>query len=293
MTEERSSVAFIGYPKAASTLLFDYFQAHPDVLARMVLLTPLTGTTANPADGGIESSAESGRLKILTNEKIAESVLVTGDSRVWNANRFIPGAWEKVQNCVRIDPLETARRVRQGYGVGRVLIVVRDQLEWLQSAYKYFLPRLPPRRRSFADFCATPRGMAYLQAGYFDRTIEAYQEVFGRQNVKVMRTEDLARDPEAFQTELCDFLGIGRMPIPKERKNVGSSNQVATIRARYPFLDALPVGVKAMGKIILTKLLPTQRSVISPEEAASIRCRYAESNERTAILLREMKAAQA
>jgi hypothetical protein len=135
--------------------------------------------------------------------------------------------------------------------------------------------------------------MVYLQAGHFDRTIEAYQEIFGRQNVKVMRTEDLTRDPEAFQIELCDFLGIARMPIPKERKNVGSPNQVVAIRARYPFLDALPVGVKAMGKVILTKLLPAQRSVISPEEAASIRSRYAESNARTAILLRETKAAQA
>lgn len=84
------------------------------------------------------------------------------------------------------------------------------------------------------------------------------------------------------------------MPIPKQRKNLGRPNRpkrVMTVGARYPFVNALPACVKAAGKAVPTMLRSTQGSVISPEEAAENRSRYAESNARTAILLHEMKAA--
>jgi Sulfotransferase family len=290
-----SRIAFIGYPKAASTLLYNYFTEHPDISASLVRLTPLSGgsKSASSAVANEEQGTPGARVRILINEKIAESVLIVGDSRAWNKNRFVPGAWDKVQDHVRIDPLEAAKRVRQGYAVGRVLIVVRDQLDWLQSAYKYFFPRLPADHRSFADFCATPRGIAYLKAGHFDQTIEAYQRVFGRRNVLVMHVEDLAKDPEAFAHKLCEFISVEPRPIPKVRVNPGSANRMVSIRTQFPIVDKLPVGVRALGKALVTKLLPAKGSIMTPREAAEIRARYAESNARMKHLLETPESAPA
>lgn len=295
MKASESRIAFIGYPKAASTLLYNYFTEHPDISASLVRLTPMSGGSEATSFAFAEDGqgAPDTRVRILTNEKIAESVLITGDNRAWNKNRFVPGAWDKVQDYVRIDPLEAAERVKQGYAVGRVLIVVRDQLAWLQSAYKYFFPRLPADRRSFADFCATPRGIAYLKAGHFDQTVEAYQRVFGRRNVLVMHTEDLAKDPDTFARKLCNFIGVEPRPIPQARANPGSANRVVSIRTQFPIVDKLPVGVKALGKALLTKLPPAKGSILTPTEAAEIRARYAESNARMKHLLETPESAPA
>lgn len=295
MKASESRIAFIGYPKAASTLLYNYFTEHPDISASLVRLTPMSGGSEATASAFAEEDqgAPGARVRILTNEKIAESVLITGDSRAWNKNRFVPGAWDKVQDHVRIDPLEAAERVKQGYAVGRILIVVRDQLAWLQSAYKYFFPRLPTDRRSFADFCATPRGIAYLKAGHFDQTVEAYQRIFGRRDVLVMRMEDLAKDRDAFARKLCNFIGVEPRPIPGTRVNPGSANRVVSIRTQFPIVDKLPVGVKALGKVLFTKLLPAKGSIMTPKEAAEIRARYAESNARMKHLLETPESAPA
>ena len=284
---QRPSIVHIGYPKAASTFLQDYAAAHPQLSFRMVTMDPLHDASLATLVPPAKQDASDRRVEFFTNEKLAESVLLIGDSRIWHQHKFSPGTWDIVAPHVRFDAAESARRVKSGYGVGKALIIIRDQAEWLLSAYKYFLPNLPAGRRSFADFCDTPRGRIYLEAGHFDRTIEAYFNVFGEKNVKVLRTDLLRNDPVEFAFEFCGFLGVDVRPIPNGRANVGSSNLSTLVRTRFPLVDRLPAGLRKLGGQILGGLPAKDPSLLSPKERAAIRARYADSNDRTDVLLRD------
>jgi hypothetical protein len=287
---DRPSIVHIGYPKAASTFLQDYVASHPQLLYRMVSMDPLHDETLkNMQLRKSEDRNQGGLVEFVTNEKFAESLLLTGNSRIWHKYKFTPGAWDTVAPHVRVDAAECARRIKSGFGVNKALIIIRDQVDWLLSAYKYFLPRLPAGQKSFAEFCATPRGRIYLDAGHFDRTIDAYLDAFGEKNVKVLRTNLLRDEPEKFAKEFCQFLGVNSRPMPEARANVGSSNLNTLVRARFPGVDRLPAPLRKLGGEILSGFFSKEPSLFSQKEIDTIRARYAESNRRVETLLQEME----
>jgi len=281
------TIVHIGYPKAGSTFLQEYMATHPELDSSLEAMDAL----AEPAGSMPLRPAADGRVRLITNEKISESLIAADDGSVWSRNKFVPGTWEDTAKHTRIDPVETARRVRDGYGAERVLIVIREQAAWLHSAYKYYLPNLPAQRRGFADFCATSIGRVYLELGHYDRIIEPYIDVFGAQHVLVLRAEMLRNKPEQFAAEFCQFAGIGYRPIPQGSANVGSSNQAAALRARFPVIDHLPAGVRRMGSTVLSRLSSGRGSMFSDAETAEIRSRYADSNRRVERLLQDVEKA--
>lgn len=198
---------------------------------------------------------------------------------------FTPGAWDRVVSDIRFDPEEMARRVGIQYPDARILVVIRDQADWLGSAYRYFLPRLPERQRSFEDFCLTPRGHIYREAAHYDRTIHAYGERFGLSNLCVLRFELLRMSPETFLARTSEFLGVDLVTLPSGVVNPSSSPAVSRIRRRLPYLDRLPGPVKKLLRRA-ADAVPTMNSpILSADVRASIAASYAESNRRTEDLL--------
>lgn len=280
-----ADIVYIGYPKAASTFVEHYLAAHDDVTVDRDTQRPLFGDAIDAFDPAGSPVANRGRIHVSINEKVAESVLYTGDHATWRQEMFTPGAWEAVQPHIRIDPIEAARRIKNAYPDAKVLIVIREQVDWLHSAYRYFLPRLPAGRRSFADFCATPRGIVYLAAGHFDITIAAYADAFGAGKVRVLRFEDLVRAPERFAADLAVYIGLDGRPPPKSKANEGSTVRAAAIRKRFPFVDALPPGIRRLGGRLVSLIPGKGGTMFSDAEVRMIRSRYAASNGQTKSLL--------
>ncbi len=281
------TVVHIGYPKAGSTFLQDYMASHPGLDSSLESMDEMVDEAAGKPDRAPSRDATGERVRLITNEKIAESLVATGDPTAWHRNKFIPGTWDDTARHTRIDPLETARRVRRGYGADLVLIVIRDQTAWLQSAYKYYLPNLPAQRRTFADFCATSIGCVYLEIGHYDRVIEPYFSEFGANNVKVLRAEMLRNSPDLFASAFCEFVGVPYRPIPQGSANVGATNEAAILRARFPIVDRLPPGVRKFGSAVLSRVTSARGSIFSNAEIEGIRVRYADSNRRVERLLQE------
>jgi hypothetical protein len=182
------------------------------------------------------------KIHVSIDEMVAISVCLVNEEK-WKSWRLIPGAWDKVKDDVLLDPAAAALRLQKIHSRARVLLLIREQSDWLHSAYKHFLRYLPGTQRTFADFWATPQGTAMLQAGHCDQTIRAYIDVFGSERVHVLRYEDIVGAPKLFTTQLCAFVGISERPIPQRRENE-SNAQVARIRRRFPIIDQLPTGLK-------------------------------------------------
>jgi hypothetical protein len=288
-----ADVIYIGYPKAASTFVSRFLESHPEVTTDRGLLTPLLYATSiadASAATAITDKPCCDKIHVCIDEKVAESVCVIGEEK-WKRYRFVPDAWDKVKDEVVLDPSVSALRLQKVHSGARVLLLIREQADWLHSAYKHFMRHLPDTQRTFADFCATPQGIACLQAGHFDQTIRAYVDVFGTHRVNVLRSEDIAGAPKRFAAELCAFIGISERPIPQRRENE-SNAQVARIRRRFPIIDRLPTRIKNMLKPFAARLPSGRGVILSSREIRILRSLYAMSNQRTDKMLSQLSTAR-
>ena len=188
-------------------------------------------------------------------------------------------------NKVDVSPQGMARRWHNLYPRVKVLIVIRDQVAWLDSLYRYSASELPRGKRSFEDFCASPRGAVVLRAGMYDLTIQAYLDVFGARQVKVLRYEDLSLDHDKFMTELCEYVGVDWIKTANEPLNVGRSSAAAFLIAHFGFLDKIPPSVRAIGRMALAVFGKNSMFGLSRKEQRLIRSFYRLSNLRTEKIL--------
>jgi hypothetical protein len=284
--QNRADVLHIGYPKAASTFIVRYLEDHPDVTVDQFKLSDLL----QRANGRIAVSAKprSDKVHVSKDENVAESVCVVGEWKNWHRYLYVPGGWDNVKDDVIIDPEKAASRLHKVHSEAKVLIVIREQADWMQSVYKFVMSQLPWNRRSFSDYCTTPSGIVLLQAGHFDQTIRAYIDVFGSSRVGVLRFEEIARAPKRFAAELCNFIGISERPLPQRRENETHA-QIARIQRFFPFIEQLPRGVKNALKPHAMRVIPGARgSILSSRDIRMLRSVYAASNRRTEKLIDQL-----
>jgi hypothetical protein len=282
----KADVLHIGYPKAASTFLVGYLQSHPQITVDQTQLSHLLQPTGGAL--AIRQKPHEDKVHVSKDENVAESVCVVGDLQNWERYLYVPGAWDRVKDDVIVDSTEAALRLHKVHPDAKVLIVIREQSDWMQSIYKFVMSRLPWNRRSFSDYCLTPSGIVLLQAGHFDQTIRAYADVFGSGRIGVLRFEEIARAPRRFAAELCNFIGVSERPLPQRRENETHA-QIARIQRFFPFIEKLPRGVKNVLKPHAMRLIPGARgSVLSSRDIRMLRSIYAASNRRTEKLIDQL-----
>ena len=286
IAQTRADVLHIGYPKAASTFLVRFLESHPQITVDQfqlsILLKPNVGTLA------LREKPRSNKIHVSKDENIAESICVIGEVKKWGKYLYVPNAWDDVKSDVIVDSYEAARRLHRVHTGAKVLIVIREQTDWLQSVYKFVMSQLPWNRRTFADYCTTPSGVVLLQAGHFDQTIRAYVDLFGSDRVGVLRFEEIAGAPKQFAAKLFNFIGVSERPLPQRRENETHA-QIARIQRFFPFIEQLPRSVKDALKPHAMRLIPGARgAILSSRDIRMLRSIYAASNQRTERLLRQL-----
>lgn len=275
----RADALHIGYPKAASTFIRTYLRNHPNVTvdhncAADVLLSPKEQIKMAP-------KLDPKKVHVSVDESIAESVITDGTD-TWRQWAKVPGAWSKVKHHVTIDADLAAAAYQQLYPwTTKIIIVIREQADWLKSAYQYSMSTLPPDRRSFADFLETPQAIALLYAGHHHRVIGAWQRRF--KTVRVFRYEDLATHIADFMGALTDYLEIPLIQ-PTELGLNDSHATVARVQRVFPILERLPKSYKRWLKARVKPFLPTT-SIITKYEENLIKGSFALSNQITKEML--------
>jgi len=192
---------------------------------------------------------------------------------VWSPDWAMAPEGQLRSGPVAVDPAEIARRIRDCVPKGKVLLVLRNQVDWLRSMYVHYLNHLPPRQRRFSDFLNTREGKSALDAGLFDRMLGALFRTFKRDRVHVMLLEALARDEEASLRDLCRFLEVDYHPCDSSQLQRNGQRGDAISAARGRLWGAL------------ARLGWKQIDVLRREEKAFLRAFYSASNARTAQLL--------
>jgi hypothetical protein len=125
-----------------------------------------------------------------------------------------------------------AREIREFNPDSRILILVRDQEDYLPSQHNQMVYngdeniedfeqawRLSGKRNAtnISPLCREPKLLDYVTAGNFSDQVERYFDEFGANQVRVFHFRDWTRNPRGTYVEILRFLGVednGRMQFP-------------------------------------------------------------------------------
>ncbi len=110
---------------------------------------------------------------------------------------------------------QQAIRIKKIQPNTKILITLRDPLKAILSFYKYSVQsdKLIHNLEKCIDYDRTPmvfykRKPIYLPDYYYDEIIEVYQELFGKENICILKYEDMVNCPDKYFTDLSNFLGV-------------------------------------------------------------------------------------
>jgi hypothetical protein len=142
-----------------------------------------------------------------------------------------------------------AERLKLLVGNAKIIIVLRDQLDWLVS--HFIFEQGNAVKVGFDDFM-THRWQNSL-SGYrhflnYQNFVQSYADVFGKENIGIFPFEELTRDTAMFSKRLFDFIGVDseigyRLLTENVRK--ARPSQLQYIRARWGLVPDI-----ALGKLI-------------------------------------------
>jgi len=197
----------IGMPKCASSLLQkSLLISHPDI--EMVTpkydqeLRPYVNRflSFNTADG-----PETFRRELRKRFRRANAVQVL-------SQEGFCGDMRSDQNCAVI-----AQSIKQLFGKVKIVLIVREQTDYLYSAYRHAVGRgelfsLSRFIRRYGEEKARakterPGSHLYTRLDYF-RLVELYAALFGKRRLGLFFYEDLAARPREFAERLYRFLGV-------------------------------------------------------------------------------------
>jgi hypothetical protein len=187
----------VGLTKCASTSIQRYFEAHPGI--------------------ALSARRQVWRTLVSRNSLYGETPDVSGFFNSKSNGSFVHSHERLSGNphSGHYDLVDIARRIRAIPGDVKIVIFIREQYQLLASCYSEYVTI--GGTLSF-DRYLTQRWNARFPVFdptiyRYDRLLEFYDELFGRDNVWVGHVEGLARSPEDVLRRLCRFIGVEYFPF--------------------------------------------------------------------------------
>ena len=186
-----------------------------------------------------------------------------------------------------------ANRIHEISPEAKILMVIRNQADWLSSVYKHHIRK--GEHGSFGKFldssdCTYP-GKDFLSAGFYSQTAELYFRLFGKENVLVLFYEDLINNPTGFLDKVSDFLGINKFDYGhiSRKAKLSLTNRGAKIIQKINCLKCplLSRPFFYLDRKLFRKL--NDPELISRKEKEYIIHLYEEDNKKLAALLNRQK----
>lgn len=195
----------VGYPKTGSTLLQQWFGAHPQLAYRDGSIAGFRDVEAIAREGAVDGETAI-RYRVTACEALSTPLADAGDRSIdYSRAGETDFAAAQSRVCSILAGL---------FPNAVVLIVTRGFRSMILSSYSQFV-----RTGGDVDFAASLSGAASLAPWDYDHLIRIYTDAFGAANVVVMPYELLRDDPNEFTRWLARRLGIDPVPPATERVN--------------------------------------------------------------------------
>ncbi|MDQ1450019.1 MAG: hypothetical protein QOC79_2990 [Actinomycetota bacterium] len=291
----RRVAVHIGYHKTATTWLqHEVFPQHPQLrpyVSGRVSNDPFLRCVVAESDG--EFDAE--RARVAYESGLARvGSLGPDEVVVVSAERLSGHAASGGYDTFRI-----AQRLHATLPEARVLMVVRSQIDMIESEYRQLVGEGYPGRIS-SLWSHDQWKVPHFDLGHYeyDALVHEYSHRFGADNIAVFTYEGIVAERARFLDRLADFLDVAPFELADEVQarsvHPGLPNRgLAMLRAmnhlrrselnRFPVVD---VGTWWRGPIVTaSRVLPRRRHLIPAAKRAELAIRFRESNDRLAKLV--------
>jgi hypothetical protein len=290
MCRKLPEIVYVGLKRSASTFMRGYFDGHPQVVWQRESLFIMDDEMYGKYRGDLTREVPTDSVFVEVNELLATGLIAeAGDS--WEAYRTSPDASLIAAGC-RVDPIEMAHRVKQVCPDAKIVLTLRNQIDWIVTHYRVFMGLMPARRYRLVDFLSTLEGQVVVYGGYFYKTVQAYFDYFGRDRVFIALFEDIRDSEREALAALCKFMGIEPLEYDSRfrRYNRGPGNADVRIKRWLSSIGIDPDdfgSLKPLGKKF-SSMLPKkvmERDVLTAGERRMLNAFYSVSNHHTARLL--------
>ena len=138
------------------------------------------------------------------------------------------------------DPFLIANNLKSTYPNGKILIVIRNQFNYLRSLYAFRVLFKGSETRSFQEFILQEGEQGLFKKLAYHHLVEHYINLFGKKNVLVLPIELLAKDNKNFINKIADFLSlnidsqsISNNPVNPSTKNKHTINFVRKMNTLF------------------------------------------------------------
>jgi hypothetical protein len=188
----------IGYPKAGSTFLQRWFEAHPQIAYREGGIAGFRDVFEIAREGAAGATAPA--YRVTSTESLALPTL--------DAGRIAIDFEQRRNTDVYAAQRGVCTMLAQLFPAAMVLVVTRGFRSMVLSTYSQFV-----RSGGFVDLddlVALARGPEFerIAPWNYNRLLAAYHEAFGAENVIVMPYEFLRDDASAFTLHVAQRLGV-------------------------------------------------------------------------------------
>ena len=121
-------------------------------------------------------------------------------------------------------PLEIASRLKEVFPCGKVILVVRNQFEYMSSLYTFRVASKGVISSSFDSYLNSNGPAGLFQHLEYDRLVAHYQNLFGQDNVLVLPMEMLKQDPTRMAERICRFMDVPLF-VPEDSDPVNASSK--------------------------------------------------------------------
>jgi hypothetical protein len=196
------------------------------------------------------------------------------------------------------DTVSIARRLHATLPDARVLMVVRSQIDMIESEYRQLVGEgYPGRIASLWSSDAWKTAQFDLGQYEYDTLVREYQQQFGAPNIAVFSYEGVVANRSGFLDRLAAFLGIEPFELGADvgaravhpglpNRGIGMLRALNQVRRtelnRFPIVD---LGSGWRGPIVaVARKLPRRRHLIPAATRVELAERYREPNERLVAL---------
>jgi hypothetical protein len=291
----KANFFIVGAPKCGTTAWFEYLRSHPDIYFPD-LKEPCFFALDFPSLRQVRSEEEYSRL---FSEKGAAKIV--GEA-----------------SAVYLFSETAANQIRDYNRTARILILLRDQEEYLPSVHNQHLWEFWDDIQDFESAwqlsghrsqgtvsaaCTEPRMLDYRAMGRFCEQVERYLDAFPPEQILVVRYRDWVADPRAAYRKILDFLELqddGRIAFPRVHQGMSyrsrtlvrfmtfppkSLRKLSRLLKRTTGLETRTL-VRSVQKAIGLLSTLGYNKVLSPELREEISQYYAEDNKRLEAKLR-------
>jgi Sulfotransferase domain len=276
-SKDRLDFIVIGAQKSGTTSLFQHLKYHPEIFIPSDKEAPYFSHD----QAVFEVEWSSYMNKIARRVPGVDGPVLADPSLRWGTitpQYAIGGVWSRLPGVdpSSYDERTVPARIRERLPDVRLVAVLRDPVERALSHHR-MLVRRGEERQTFDELVAqllTAEGLhdarqrpeertSYVAWGEYGRILSGYYDVFPREQILILFTEELEQAPDRFLRRVEEFIGVS---TDYEPENLGERYNVATAVRGFLWRDpstwlspSSPVGPQGMRRSL--SRMPPARAV--------------------------------